>query len=331
MTMRPLSIPRAGPHTPLLSQVRATARSHTLVIVLGVLVTIGALDGPALHAQGPAGPMVKITRGWALDRDGLVKVFNAVGTVQVIGWERDSVALVGSISKAARFFGGGNRRGIKMGIEGDQGAATPRAEFVLYVPAGAVIWVRGAATDISVEGLSGGVDCGSVSGAVRVLGDPRDLVAESMEGTVEIIGSPSVLRAKTASGALLWTGQSSDATLGSVTGSIETLRGPLGRVRIETISGTVRLGGTLAADAEVVIESHSGDVELRLPAKAPARLHVDAARFVGAPGKPDGGAGKRPGARAIALNSPGERSPLLTVRAFKGEVRLLPAEPARTP
>lgn len=283
---------------------------------------------PTLAAQGPTPPMVKVTRGWPLDRDGLVKVFNAVGSVHVIGWDRDSIALTGSISKGARLFGGGNRRGVKMGIEGDQGVASPRAEFVLYVPAGAVVWVRGAATDIRVEGLTGGVDCGSVSGAVRILGDPRDLIAESMEGSVDIIGSPTVLRAKTSSGALSWTGRSSDATLGSVTGAIETLRGPMGRVRIETISGTVRLAGSLAADAAVVIESHSGDVELRLPPKAPARLELDAARIVGAPGKPmPAGGGKRSGPRTIALNSPSATAASVTVRTFKGEVRILPPDP----
>ena len=308
---------------PARGRVRTVVR---LAVALSVVVS-------PVAAQGPTPPMVKVTRGWPLDRDGLVKIFNAVGSVQVIGWDRDSIALSGSVTKGARLFGGGNRRGVKMGIEGDQGIASPRAEFVLHVPAGAVVWVRGAATDISVEGLTGGVDCGSVSGAVRIFGDPRDLIAESMEGTVEIVGSPTVLRAKTASGALSWTGRSGDATLGSVTGAIETLRGPMGRVRIETISGTVRLGGSLASDAAVVIESHSGDVELRLPPKAPARLELDAARIVGAPGKPEpAGGGKRSGPRTIALNAPDAAAPSVTVRTFKGEVRILPAtSPPRAP
>lgn len=285
---------------------------------------------PTLAAQGPAEPMVKVVRGWPLDGDGLVKVFNAVGTVQVIGWDRDSVSLTGTAAKSGRFFGGGSRRGIKMGIEGDQGSAAPRADFVLHVPAGAIVWIRGAATDITVEGLTGGVDCGTVSGALRIVGDPRDLVAESMEGTIDIMGSPSILRAKTASGALRWTGQASDATLGSVTGLIEALRGPVGRVRIETISGTVRLDGALASDAEVLIESHSGDVELRFPAKSPARLQVDAARIVGAATKGESTPkGKRVGMRTIALNAADANAPTVTVRTFKGELRILP--PSTTP
>ncbi len=283
---------------------------------------------PPLTAQGTAEPMVKVNRGWPLDGDGLVKIFNAAGSVRVIGWDRDSVSLTGMAAKSGRIFGGGGRRGIKMGIEGDQGRATPRADFVLYVPAGAIVWVRGAATDIAVEGLTGGVDCGSVSGALRIVGSPRDLVAESMEGTIDIVGSPSILRAKTASGALRWTGQASDASLGSVTGLIEALGGPIGRVRIETISGTVRLDGALASDAAVVIESHSGDVELRFPAKAPARLEVDAARIVGAATKGQPApTGKRVGMRTIALNAATASAPSVTVRTFKGEVRILPPSP----
>ena len=78
----------------------------------------------------------------------------------------------------------------------------------------------------------------------------------------------------------------------------------------------------------MVIESHSGDVELRLPPKAPARLQLDAARIVGAPGKPEpAGGGKRSGPRTIALNSPDATAASVTVRTFKGEVRIVPANP----
>ena len=46
---------------------------------------------------------------------------------------------------------------------------------------------------------------------------------------------------------------------------------------MESVTGAVRVNATLRAAALVTIETHSGDVELRIPARAPLRLDADAA------------------------------------------------------
>lgn len=272
-------------------------------------------------------PQVAITRGWPLDRDGMVKIFNPSGSIRVIGWDRDSVAVSGSIIKGASFYGGGSRRGVKLGLEGM--GPTVGGDLVVRLPAGAVVSVRGAATDITVEGLTGMVDAGCVTGLLRVLGDPRELLAEAMDGTVDILGSPRFLRAKTASGALRWLGASEEASLGSVSGSIEATQGPVGRIRIETISGDVTLDASLRPDADVVIESHSGSIDLRVAGGVPARLSVDAARVVGGPAgsASKGSPGKRPAPTTLELNgaTAGASAAAITVRSFKGELRILPS------
>ncbi len=301
---------------------RTTVRRLDLAVT-AVAAVVFAAAAPPLDAQASE----KLVRGWPLDRDGQVKIFSPAGRIRVVGWDRDSIAVSGTIARGAPFYGGGSRRGVKFGIEGLGGPGAASGDFTVYVPATAIVWVRGAATDISVEGLTGGVDVGCVSGAVQVLGDPRELLAEAMEGTVDIVGSPGFLRAKTASGALSWRGHAQDATLGSVSGRIEALGGPAGRVRIETISGDVSVDAALARDADVVIESHSGNVELRLPSGTPTALTVDAARVVGEPrGAPTAATGKRPPPRTIPLNGGAAgATATVTVRSFKGELRLLPA------
>jgi hypothetical protein len=300
---------------------RAVGRSLSALLFLLVAV------GGAPHRARAQQATVPVSRGWPLDRDAQVKVFNPNGRIRVIGWARDSVAVSGTMTRDAQFFGGGSRRGVKMGIEGQAEGAG--GDLTVHVPAAAIVWVRGASTDITVEGLTGGVDVGCVSGQVRISGDPRELTAEAMDGGLEIIGSPGTLRAKTASGSLLWKGQAGDATLGSVSGRIQASRGPMGRVRIETISGDVSLDAALEADADVVIESHSGSVELRLTSRGATLLSVDAARVTGLPGKPSVQApgGKRPPPRTIELSgtSSGTGTAQVTVRSFKGELKLLPA------
>jgi len=294
--------------------------------VAAVMLALAVFGGAPRRAPAQQAT-VALSRGWPLDRDAQVKVFNPNGRIRVIGWDRDSVAVSGSMTRGAQFFGGGSRRGVKMGIEGKgEGAG---GEITVHVPSAAIVWVRGAATDITVEGLTGGVDVGCVSGQVRISGDPRELTAEAMDGGLEIIGSPGTLRAKTASGSLLWMGQAGDATLGSVSGRIQASRGPMGHVRIETISDDVTLNATLETDADVVIESHSGSVELRLASRGTTLLTVDAARVTGLPGKPpvQVPGGKRPPPRTVELSGPasGAGTAQVTVRSFKGELKLLPA------
>ncbi len=303
-------------------------------VVLGLcLITVARAPGAQTQVPSvPAAP-VRYTRGWPLDPDGMVKMFLHSGRIRVIGWDRDSIAVTGTVSRGVVPYGGGTRRGVKFGIEGN----TPDSwgDLTVRVPAGAVVWVRGAATDITVTGLTGGVDVGCVTGQVRITGDPRELTAEAMDGALEIIGSPGLLRAKTASGALSWTGQSLDATLGSVSGRIDAARGPLGRLRIETISGDVTLDASLAAQADVVVESHSGTIDLRVPAAVPAHVSVDAPSLVyDGPGRapPPAPPGKRAPPRVLELNGATATASAasITVRSFKGAVRLTSVRAAVT-
>ena len=280
---------------------------------LGALLC--AVLAPAARAQE------KLNRGFPLNAAGSVKIFNFAGSIRIVGWDRDSVAITGTFETGGRFFGGGGRDGIKLGVEGPAGGPTPRADLVVRVPATSQVWARGAATRITVEGVIGSVDIGSVGGAVQVDGAPRELIAETMDGALEITGSPAILRAKTATGTLLWRGGGPAAALSSVSGRITTEGGPLGRVRIETVSGEVHILAALRADASVTVESHSGSVELRVPADVPTRVTADVPQVTGGAVKQV----KRPEPRVLEFNSPkpGGVAAEVTVRSFKGQLRLL--------
>ena len=61
---------------------------------------IGLAMLSAISASAKA--QVKVERGLKLDSDGAVRISNLVGSVHVTGWDRDSVALRGSLPKGAR-------------------------------------------------------------------------------------------------------------------------------------------------------------------------------------------------------------------------------------
>jgi len=227
-----------------------------LLLALALALTLVA---PALGAQRTE------QRGWALSSDGMVKIFNFVGSIRVVGWDRDSVAVTATYPAGLRLFGGGDRSSLKFGIEGEQRGPEHSAALVVHLPANANLWVRGAATTVDVEGLIGIVDVGTVGGGLRVRGSPRVLTAETMNGPLEVDGSPEVFRATTATGELRWNGAARDATLSTVSGALIVSGGPLGRARISSVAGNVRLRGSLHTDGEVVIETHSGNIDVVLP------------------------------------------------------------------
>jgi hypothetical protein len=274
-----------------------------------------------------SGAQERIDRGYPLGAKGSVKIFNFAGSISVIGWERDSVSVTGTLHYGARFFGGGGRDGIKLGVESGISTKSVGGDLVVRVPATSLVWVRGAQTGVSVEGVIGSVDVGTVSGRVRVSGAPSELIVETMDGALDIEGSPGILRAKTAAGALTWRGAGTEAALSSVSGRISAEGGPLGRARIETISGDISVLAALRGDAMLTIESHSGSVELRLPKGVPTRVTADVSTLSGPGIKPAAAVAspKRAAPRKLDFNGAGDgEAAEVTVRSFKGGLRIVP-------
>jgi hypothetical protein len=275
----------------------------------------------------PAAAQERVARTYALSATGSVKIFNFAGSVRIEGWDVDSVQVSGTLHPGASYFGGGGREAIKLGVESGIDTKSIGADLLVRMPATALVWVRGAQTEITVTGMIGSVDVGTVGGRVFIHGAPRTLIAETMDGALEIDGSPGVLRAKTASGALTWRGAGSEAVLSSVSGRVSADGGPLGHARVETISGDISVMASLRSDATLVIESHSGSVELRLAKGVPTRVTADVAQLTGPGIKPVPAVAspKRAAPRKLEFNGAGEgEAAEVTVRSFKGWLQIVP-------
>ena len=112
----------------------------TMIALLCASAFAPSMPGTARVAQSqvppvPAAP-IRYMRGWPLDRDGMVKMFLHSGRIRVIGWDRDSISVTGTVSRGVVPYGGGSRRAVKFGIEGN----TPDSwgDLTVRVPAGAV-------------------------------------------------------------------------------------------------------------------------------------------------------------------------------------------------
>ena len=287
------------------------------------LATVAAVGAPPLAAQR------SVDLGRAATPTVSVRIVGSFAELRIRGWERDSIALVGTIPADARLdggFGGASGRptaGGKFYLETTGGV--PAGKLELRVPTRARVWAKSGSADIDVAGVVGGLDLSIVGGSVRVSGSPHELNVESMDGAVTVDGSPAWIRAKTATGDIVVSGGGSDdAAFTTVSGTIRLTSGRYERARLESVTGSVLFAADLAPAASVDVNTHSGAIELRLLRKANAEL--DVASVAGSienslTGRPAiAGREGRGQEIGVSLGSGGAR---IYVRSFKGNIRLV--------
>jgi hypothetical protein len=278
----------------------------------------------ALFFSSEATAQTKVSRGLALDPTGAVRIYNLVGSVRVIGWKRDSVAVRGTLGKGDVLHMGGSGAGMKMFVEGLDDRNPAPANIEIMVPMRSKVWVKTATANIDVSGVTGSLDLYVVSGDISVKGDPADLNAEAIDGSITIVGSPAWVRAKSASGNVSLDGSSSDVTISTVSGQIDVDGTKFEKAKFESITGSIRFAGSFQRGGLVNFDTHSGSIEIGIPAGSPADF--DIISIAGnitnklSSGKPIPGRYNR-GAELSTVSGPG--GVRVVVRSFKGTVALL--------
>jgi DUF4097 and DUF4098 domain-containing protein YvlB len=287
-----------------------------------LLVLTAAPAGPAIAQQ-------KVELRRAVTRDVYVRISGSYASLRVQAWTKDSLALTGTLPAGARFDPAipspkdPPTRGAKFYIEAPAQGGAPGGSLDLFVPAGATVWAKAGNATLEVAGIAGGLDLNLVGGSITVQGAPRELNVESMDGKVEIAGSPAWMRVKTATGAITVRGSVQDAGVTTVGGTVQLLDGTYERARIESVTGSILFAGTLSKAANLTVDSHSGEVELRVGSRA--SMDVEATTIAGSILNAVNSRRPTPGREGrgedLTLNL-GVGDARATVRTFKGNIRL---------
>lgn len=215
----------------------------------------------AASAQAPA------HHGRAIAPDAAVRIFNLAGTVRVTGWDRDSIDVSAIVPNGGgRLVFGGGSMGVKLGIDPPAGEVNyPGSLVEVRVSARARVWIKTESAEILVAGLSSSADVSSVSGRVVVTGNIEQLSAESMDGGIDVQVIAGLVRLKSAGGAIALRGTATDATVSTVSGAATMVVTGAERARMESVSGHLTFDATLRPGGNYTLESHSGDISIRLP------------------------------------------------------------------
>ena len=304
-------------------------RAFRAALLLAVpCAAAGAQKGPDVDKLKSAG-RVAVDRRYAMAPDASIRIAGAISNLRIVGWDRDSLVITGTVPAGWRFDGGiassvqGPSRGAKFFIEGATDVFPTSAALELRVPTGARVWAKSGSADIDVSNVTGGLDLNIVGGSVTVQSTPRELNIESMDGDVRVQAGASWLRVKTATGNVDVRGGSEDAGVSTVSGTVRVADGRYERGKFETVTGDVIYGGEVGYKGSVDITTHSGAIELRLPPKP--SIEVDAVSVTGT--IENGVTSSRPvkgrEGRGMELGfSSGDGNTRLVIRSFKGNVAL---------
>jgi hypothetical protein len=223
----------------------------------------------ALVAAIPAAAQGPINRGVRVNRDVGVKIWVPAGSIRLIGWDRDSLHVEGTLGKGDTFFFGGSGAGAKFGVdEPPAGRVVQPAHLTAYVPRGARVSVRTVSAAVEASDVSGWFN--TVAGDIQVSGTAEEVQVEGIDGSIHLTVISPYVRARTGSGTLSVAGQIEDLVASTVSGPITITAGGLARARFESVTGAIVLDAPIDRAASIDIDNHNGSVELRLPSSVAA-------------------------------------------------------------
>src|SRR5687767_7139252 len=159
---------------------------------VAVLASWLTIAGP-LAAQKTADPRQRVERRFAVASDASIRLHGAFARLKIIGWDRDSLVITGTMARGWRLEGNavsntfGAPRGAKFFIDAPTDTDAPGAALEVRVPANARVWAKSGSADIEVSGVTGGLDLNIVGGSISVASTPRELTIESMDGNVKVL------------------------------------------------------------------------------------------------------------------------------------------------
>ncbi len=231
-----------------------------------LFVTVPLLfPAPAVRAQ------TRVEQSRPAAADALVEIENMSGSVKVTGWDKNEVAVTGTLGRRAEgldFTGSGNRIHIEVETHGSPHGV--RSDLEISVPAGSRVKVEGFDANITVTGVTGTVYAETVNGSITQTGAAKEVELQSVNGSVEVAKAGGRIRAESVNGAVTVREVSGEVEASTVNGELTVTGGTFDRAHLEAVSGSVHFEGDLGKRAILEAETVSGSVELLLPASVSA-------------------------------------------------------------
>lgn len=214
-----------------------------------------------------------------------VEISNVKGAVTVSGWDRNEIAIGGSLGDGAKPLKiEGSERDVHIKVESDgqsgwfswgSDSRMGPTNLDVKVPRAAALKINVVSANTTVSGVNGEtLEIDSVSGKLRLESSARKVRIDSVSGNIELVGKTSDANLETVSGDIRARGLGGTLRYETVSGDIDAEHDAARDIQASTVSGDISLRGTVDGKVRMGIESMSGSVRLSLPENLAARLRA---------------------------------------------------------
>jgi DUF4097 and DUF4098 domain-containing protein YvlB len=205
----------------------------------------------------------------AFSRNGTVELQVARGEIIVTGWSREQVRVRATSERSALRFDASASH-LSLGLR----TGTSRSgdtRFEVTVPVGVRVRANSASGDIRITGSKGEVEARAQGGDIEVEDAGRTEIT-AFSGDVDASGINGDLHIEVLSGDVQVRQVAGDVEVKTVSGEIDLRDVRSKYVRVGSTSGDITFDGTIDAAGRYELQTHSGDVDLNLPANVGAVL-----------------------------------------------------------
>ncbi len=241
-------------------------------------------------AVEPASAQQRLDQRRPARADGTVEINNMNGSIRVIGWDKNEVAVTGTLGEGEwrLELSGDSLRTVVQVVVPKNAHGVKEPDLEVHVPANSRVKVKTIFADIEVSKVTGALDLDSIRGKIRASDSPREVEVYSVHGNIDLFVSSPKVRVRTVSASLTLQEAQGDVEVSTVNGKIQ-VRGGLERGRFSTINGEIQFDGDLKPDGVFQFDTVNGNVDLLLPASVRADFQISATGIQNEFGPPPSG------------------------------------------
>ena len=213
------------------------------------------------------------------DPNGTVTISNTAGMVDVRGWSRNEVHVIGDFGRGVEeleFERNGDDVTIKVKVERDHHRGGS-ADLEIQVPQNSSLKVSGVSADIDVRDVLGVQRLVSVSGDINSEAFGSDVEIETVSGDIELEGNDetAVTELSSVSGDVDTQNLAGEVTANSVSGELVLVDSQFSRARLHTTSGDIVFYAELLDGGRLNIETINGDLEVNFEESISAKFDIE--------------------------------------------------------
>jgi hypothetical protein len=240
-----------------------------------------ALAALAMPVQSARSPQRDFSAQKAADPSGTVEIVNVEGSVEVTGWNQPTVDVTGKLgSRVERVdvTSTANHTTIHVVVPkgGSNWHGETAADLKIKVPQNSSLEVSLVSADLRTNGVGGNQHLQTVSGDIQGDVGSGSLQVDTVSGDVHLAAhNGHNAQIKTVSGDVELDGTGGDFTLNTVSGDTNAKLGDLDHVTFQSISGDLNLeAAALSAQGQLDATTISGEVKLHFKSTPDADINV---------------------------------------------------------